>query len=172
MVYSRTNTTTTNIPNGIKQSYFITLSEGIRYCFNKKGTNMEASFIALVLSELFSLRYVQPKAVNFGGNFFASVSDLQFYTGLDTDVITASLKRLLNSKLISCKNSFDNYEDKDYHTQYIFNINDDRVNDAVTQGELRFKEAKSKHTAEKLAAISAGPRGEANEIDVDKFFNF
>lgn len=137
----------TNPPaNTIKTRYFVSMPQSIRYIFNKKGSQLEATLIALVLSELFSLRYVYPKTMEEGGSFPVSISDISFYTGIDDTTVVKCLKRLKDSGMIRTGCFFPECYTKDsYHFLYSFSINDDLVSKFVELGEARFFEAKSEH---------------------------
>ena len=152
------NTLTKNsnqLPNSIKGKYFIVLPEGIRYIFNSLGSQQEATYISLILAELHSLRYVQPKAASFGGNFMASISDISFYTGLPFDEIKKALLRLEASGVIIIAENIENLTEDDYHKTLNFKIDDNLIQRFTTIGEKRFIDAKNKHVAEKMEATKS-----------------
>ena len=158
----------TTFPNAIKGKYFVTLPEGLRYIFNKKGSEIEATYISLILSELHSLRFVQPKAAQYSGNFLASISDISFYTGIGFEEVKKALIRLVQSKVISMNTDPSLLTEQDFHSQYIYNIDDNLLSKFSEVGEERFKEARSNHVREKLSAKPSTTV--AVEIDPDRIF--
>lgn len=150
--------------------YFITLPQAIRQVFIKNYTSLEALFTALVLSELNSLRFVQrEKASQFKGSFLASISDIEFYTGISPTEIIECLKRLEKATMIEILNDdISVYTDENYHHQYCFKLNDNVIKQFVDVAEPKFIETKTQHVKDKIAAKPVTTTN--NVIDAESFF--